>query len=161
MYLIKFLIIILPILIAVAFLTVGERKIMGRIQRRVSTNKNMISIINIQAILDGLKLFIKESISPQLAYKGLFLIAPILTFFLSLFIWVVLPFNKIGGIYQEHNLSLLIILAISSINVYSLLYSGWASNSKYSFLGSLRAIRSINIIWSINRNNFNVFNFFL
>jgi len=86
MYLIKFLIIILPILIAVAFLTVGERKIMGRIQRRVSTNKNMISIINIQAILDGLKLFIKESISPQLAYKGLFLIAPILTFFLSLFI---------------------------------------------------------------------------
>jgi NADH-quinone oxidoreductase subunit H len=134
---VKILIIIIFILISVAYFTLAERKILGAIHRR--RGPNVIGVFGLlQPLADGLKLFLKETILPANADQLIFIIAPILTFIISLMGWAVIPFSRYSTI-SELNLGLLYILAISSIGVYGIIMSGWSSNSKYSFLGSLRS----------------------
>lgn len=134
---IKVLAIIVPVLIAVAFFTVAERKIMGAIQRR--RGPNVIGFMGLlQALADGLKLFVKETTLPSNSNLVVFLLAPMLSFILSLISWAVIPFShKI--VVADINLGILYLFAISSLNVYGLLLAGWSSNSKYAYLGALRS----------------------
>jgi NADH-quinone oxidoreductase subunit H len=128
---------IIPLLIAVAFFTVSERKIMGIIQRR--RGPNVIGYAGLlQALADGLKLFVKETILPSNSNLIIFLIAPLLCFLLSLIGWAVIPFSN-QVIIADINLGVLYLFAISSLNVYSILLAGWSSNSKYAYLGALRS----------------------
>ena len=134
---IKILILIVPLLISVAYFTLAERKILGAIQRR--RGPNVIGVYGLlQPLSDGLKLLVKEVILPSSANKGLFLMAPIITFFISLMGWAVIPYNKYS-LLSDLNIGLLYMLAISSLGVYGIIISGWSSNSKYAFLGSLRS----------------------
>jgi NADH-quinone oxidoreductase subunit H len=124
-------------LLAVAFFTVAERKIMGAVQRR--RGPNVIGFIGLlQALADGLKLFVKETTFPSNSNLTVFLLAPILSFLLSLIGWAVIPFSH-TFVLADINLGILYIFAISSLNVYGLILAGWASNSKYAFLGALRS----------------------
>ena len=133
----KILILILPLLISIAYFTLAERKILASIQRRKGPNTvGMFGLL--QPLADGLKLFVKEIILPSNADTVLFIIAPILTFFLSLLSWVIIPLG-FGMFYTELNLGILYLLAISSLGVYGIIIAGWSSNSKYSFLGALRS----------------------
>ena len=135
--LLKILSTTVPLLLAVAFFTVAERKIMGAIQRR--RGPNVIGFIGLlQAIADGLKLLVKETILPSNSNLGIFLLAPVLSFILSVVGWGVIPFSH-TVVIADVNLGILYIFAISSLNVYGLILSGWASNSKYAFLGALRS----------------------
>ena len=135
--LLKSLIIIVPILIAVAFLTLFERKIMAAIQRR--RGPNVVGILGIlQPFADGLKLLIKETILPSRANQIIFIIAPILTIFLSFISWAIIPFNKYI-VFSDINVGVLYLFAVSSLGVYGIIMSGWSSNSRYAFLGTLRA----------------------
>jgi NADH-quinone oxidoreductase subunit H len=135
--LIKILIIIVPLLLSVAYFTLAERKIMGSIQRR--RGPNVIGTYGLlQPLADGFKLLIKETILPSNANKIIFLIAPLLSFILSLMGWAVIPFNE-TAILADINLGILYIFAISALSVYGIIMSGWASNSKYAFLGALRS----------------------
>lgn len=135
--LLKFLSITVPLLVAVAYFTIAERKIMAAIQRR--RGPNVVGLVGIlQPFADGLKLFAKETIIPRNANTGLFLIAPCLAFVLSLLGWAVIPFFK-GVVICDINLGVLYLFAISSMNTYSVLLAGWASNSKYAFLGAIRS----------------------
>jgi NADH-quinone oxidoreductase subunit H len=134
---IKILLIIVPLLISVAYFTLAERKIMGSIQRR--KGPNVIGIFGLlQPLSDGLKLFVKETILPSNANTITFVLAPMLTFTLSLLGWAVIPFSSIA-VLSDLNVGILYLLAISSLGVYGILISGWASNSKYAFLGCLRS----------------------
>lgn len=128
------------ILLTVAFYTLNERKIMGSIQRRIGPNK--IGFFGLaQPFADGLKLSIKETIIPKETNLFLFLLAPLITLFLSLAAWSVLPLNSGGPLSSElGEVGLLIFLMYSSLNLYSLLIAGWASNNKYAMFASLRAI---------------------
>jgi len=133
----KILSIVVPLLIAVAYFTIAERKIMGAIQRR--RGPNVIGYIGLlQPLADGLKLFSKETTLPTNADTGIFLLAPGLTFVLSLMGWAVIPFAK-GVVICDINLGIIYLFAISSLNVYGILFAGWSSNSKYAFLGALRS----------------------
>ena len=133
----KFLILVLPLLIAVAYFTLVERKILASIQRR--RGPNVVGTFGLlQPLADGLKLFVKETILPSNADVILFIFAPILTFFLSLLSWTVIPFG-FGMFFTELNIGILYLLAISSLGVYGVIIGGWSSNSKYSFLGALRS----------------------
>lgn len=133
----KSLIIIVPVLIAVAFFTLLERKIMAGIQRR--RGPNVVGILGIlQPFADGLKLLIKETIIPSRANKIIFLLAPILALFLSFLSYTVLPFS-LFNVFADINLGILYIFAISSLSVYGIIMSGWSSNSRYAFLGTLRS----------------------
>ena len=135
--LLKILSITIPLLLAVAFFTVAERKIMGAVQRR--RGPNVIGFIGLlQALADGLKLFVKETTFPSNSNLTVFLLAPILSFLLSLIGWAVIPFSH-TFVLADINLGILYIFAISSLNVYGLILAGWASNSKYAFLGALRS----------------------
>lgn len=135
--LLKVLSIVVPLLLAVAYFTIAERKIMGAIQRR--RGPNVIGYIGLlQPLADGLKLFVKETILPTNANTGLFLIAPALSFILSLLNWAVIPLAE-GIVISDINLGVLYLLAISSLNVYGILIAGWSSNSKYAFLGAVRS----------------------
>jgi NADH-quinone oxidoreductase subunit H len=135
-FLLKFIAYVLPLLISVAYLTLWERKIMAAMQRR--RGPNVVGFYGIlQPLADGLKLLTKETILPERADRFVFLVAPILTFTLSLLGWVVIPFANFC--VAPLNLSVLYILAISSLSVYGIIMSGWASNSKYAFLGALRS----------------------
>jgi NADH-quinone oxidoreductase subunit H len=134
---IKILIIVIPVLIAVAFFTVAERKIMGAIQRR--RGPNVIGFMGLlQALADGLKLFVKETTLPSNSNLIIFLLAPMLSFVLSLISWSVIPFSSNLVIADAH-LGVLYLFAISSLNVYGILLAGWSSNSKYAYLGALRS----------------------
>jgi len=135
--LLKILSTTVPLLLAVAFFTVAERKIMGAIQRR--RGPNVIGFVGLlQAIADGLKLLVKETILPSNSNIGIFLLAPVLSFLLSVIGWAVIPFSH-TVVLADINLGILYIFAVSSLNVYGLILSGWASNSKYAFLGALRS----------------------
>jgi NADH-quinone oxidoreductase subunit H len=131
------LIIIVPIVISVAFFTLAERKVMASIQRR--RGPNVVGFLGLlQPIADGLKLVTKEFIVPSKAKATVFIFAPIATFFLSLVGWAAIPFNS-GNVFVDIDLGVLYVFAVSSLGIYGVLLSGWASNSKYAFLGSLRS----------------------
>nr|YP_008758459.1 NADH dehydrogenase subunit 1 [Hexanchus griseus]AHH30350.1 NADH dehydrogenase subunit 1 [Hexanchus griseus]WNH19566.1 NADH dehydrogenase subunit 1 [Hexanchus griseus]BAO02739.1 NADH dehydrogenase subunit 1 [Hexanchus griseus] len=136
LYIINPLTYIIPILLATAFLTLIERKILGYMQLR--KGPNVVGPYGLfQPIADGLKLFIKEPIRPSTSSPMLFLITPTLALTLALLMWMPLPLpHSIINL----NLGLLFILAISSLTVYTILGSGWASNSKYALMGALRAV---------------------
>ena len=128
---------ILFVLIAVAYYTLAERKIMAAIQRR--KGPNVVGIWGLlQPLADGLKAVLKEIIVPRKANKIIFLGAPILTLVLGLAGWIVIPLNM-SCFLADINLGLLYIFALSSLNVYSIIFAGWSSNSKYAFLGGLRS----------------------
>lgn len=133
----KFFCVIIPLLIAVAYFTTAERKIMGSIQKR--KGPNVIGFLGLlQPLADGLKLFVKETVIPVNANKKIFIIAPIIAFTLSMLNWAVLPLGY-GIVIANINLGVIYILTISSLNVYGILLAGWSSNSKYAFLGSIRS----------------------
>nr|YP_009467004.1 NADH dehydrogenase subunit 1 [Brachygobius doriae]APT69155.1 NADH dehydrogenase subunit 1 [Brachygobius doriae] len=127
---------IIPILLAVAFLTLLERKVLGYMQLR--KGPNIVGPYGLlQPIADGIKLFIKEPVQPSTSSPLLFLLAPTMALALALMLWAPMPNPHPVA---DLNLALLFILALSSLAVYSLLASGWASNSKYALIGALRAV---------------------
>ena len=133
----KILAIVVPLLISVAYFTLAERKIMGAIHRR--KGPNVIGYLGLLTPLsDGLKLFAKETILPSNANLAVFLMAPMLTFILSLIGWAVIPFDE-GVVIADINVGILYLFAVSSLSVYGIITSGWSSNSKYPFLGALRS----------------------
>jgi len=133
----KVLSIVIPLLISVAYFTLAERKIMGSIQCR--RGPNVVGYLGLlQPLADGLKLFAKETLLPTTANTGIFVLAPLLTFILSLIGWAIIPFGE-GLVLSNINLGILYLFAVSSLSVYGIVLSGWSSNSKYSFLGSLRS----------------------
>jgi len=134
---IKILFIVLPLLGAVAYLTYAERKVMAAMQMRRGPNVTGPFGL-LQPIADGVKLLCKETILPQRADKVLFIFAPLLTFFFALVAWAVIPFQK-GVVLADINVGVLYLFAISSFTVYGIIFAGWASNSKYAFLGGLRS----------------------
>nr|BAW99880.1 NADH dehydrogenase subunit 1 [Taphrina wiesneri JCM 22204] len=131
------LIVLLPILLSVAYVTVAERKAMGSMQRRLGPNK-VGYLGTLQAFADALKLIVKETIIPAHANSVLFFLGPIITLIFALLGWAVIPFGP-GLAISDYNLGLLYSIAISSLGVYGLLIAGWAANSKYAFVGSLRS----------------------
>ncbi len=133
----KILTIIVPLLISVAYFTLAERKILGAIQRR--KGPNVVGVYGLlQPLSDGFKLLIKETVLPSSANTLLFIFAPILTFIISLVGWGVIPFSKYSFL-AEMSIGVLYLFAVSSLGVYGIILSGWASNSKYAFLGALRS----------------------
>jgi NADH-quinone oxidoreductase subunit H len=135
--LIGILVIALPLMLAVAMIIYAERKIWAAIALR--RGPNVVGPWGLlQSFADGLKVFLKETIVPSSANKGLFLIAPIITFTVALIVWAVVPFD-VGVVLTDINVGLLYILAASSLGVYGVIIAGWASNSKYPFFSALRA----------------------
>ena len=131
------LVIALPLLLAVAMIIYAERKIWAAIALR--RGPNVVGPWGLlQSFADGLKVFLKETIIPTSANKGLFLIAPIVTFTVALIVWAVIPFQP-GVVLADVNVGLLYVLAASSLGVYGVIVAGWASNSKYPFFSALRA----------------------
>jgi NADH-quinone oxidoreductase subunit H len=125
------------LLLTIAFTTLPERKVMGSMQRR--RGPNVAGFFGfLQPIADGLKLFLKEIITPTNASTFIFFLAPVFTLFTSIILWLVIPFNK-NTVLIDIPHSMLSLLAISSFAVYGIIFSGWASNSKYAFLGGLRS----------------------
>ena len=132
-----FLVLIVPILISVAYLTLAERKVMGSMQQR--KGPNVVGFLGLlQPLADGLKLLLKETVIPTNASTFSFVFAPVLTLFLSLFGWALIPLS-FTGFYVDVDISLLFIFAVSSLGVYGIILSGWSSNSRYAFFGSLRS----------------------
>lgn len=131
------LLVVVLLLIAVAYFTLVERKFMGSIQRR--KGPNVIGFLGLlQPLADGLKLFAKETILPSNANFLLFVFAPAITFVLSLVGWAVIPLAE-GAVIADINIGILYLFAVSSLSVYGIICAGWASNSKYPFLGALRS----------------------
>lgn len=135
--LIRILVVILPLLIAIALATLIERKVIGSIQKR--RGPNVVGLFGIlQPFADAAKLIFKETVIPSAANRVIFLLAPIITLTLSLLGWGALPLAE-GVVIADLNVGLLYIFAVSSLGVYGIIMSGWSSNSRYAFLGSLRS----------------------
>lgn len=133
--------IILPMLISVAFFTWIERKLIATIQRRKGPNVVGIGGL-LQPFADGLKLFIKETIIPRHSDRFIYILAPIFSFAISIFNWIFIPFNY-NLVVVDLSCSLLFLLASTSLGIYGILFAGWSSNSKYSFLGTIRCIAQL------------------
>lgn len=138
---IKSLMIILPLVLAVAYLTFAERKVIGYIQVRIGPNR-VGPLGLLQPIADVAKLLLKEIILPSKSNKYLFIIAPILTLGPALIAWSVIPFAD-NLVLANINVGLLFLLAMTSLGVYGIIIAGWASNSKYAFLGALRSAAQV------------------
>ena len=139
--LIDVLVVLLPILLSVAFMTIIERKQLAAHQRRVGPN--YVGYFGVlQPFSDALKLILKETIVPSQSNKILFYLAPVSTLIFSLLGWGVIPFGQ-GLAISDFSLGILYTLALSSLGVYGILFSGWSANSKYAFLGSLRSTASM------------------
>ena len=131
------LLIALPLMLGVAMIIYADRKIWAAMALR--KGPNVVGPFGLlQSFADGLKVFLQETIIPSAANKGLFLIAPIITFTVALLAWAVVPFGP-GMVLADINIGLLYILAISSLGVYGVVIAGWASNSKYPFFSAMRA----------------------
>ncbi len=131
------LLIALPVMLAVALVIYAERKLWAAFALR--RGPNVVGPLGVlQSFADGLKVFLQETIIPTAANRGLFLIAPIITFTVALIVWAVIPFQA-GVVLTDINVGLLYILAASSLGVYGIIIAGWASNSKYPFYSALRA----------------------
>jgi NADH-quinone oxidoreductase subunit H len=131
------LLIALPVMLAVAMLIYADRKIWAAMALR--KGPNVVGPFGLlQSFADGLKVFLQETIIPSSANKGLFLLAPIITFTVALIVWAVIPFDA-GVVLADINVGLLYILAASSLGVYGIMIAGWSSNSKYPFYSALRA----------------------
>ncbi|KHK91602.1 NADH-quinone oxidoreductase subunit NuoH [Novosphingobium malaysiense] len=131
------LLIALPLLLGVAMIIYADRKIWAAMALR--RGPNVVGPFGLlQSFADGLKVFLQETIIPSAANKGIFLIAPIVTFTVALMAWAVIPFNS-GAVLADINVGLLYVLAISSLGVYGTIMAGWASNSKYPFFSAMRA----------------------
>jgi len=134
---IKYLIILVPLLVSVAYLTSIERKVIGSIQRR--RGPNVVGLLGLlQPFADALKLLVKEDIVPKYASGFVFILAPIIILTLSLTAWSVIPMD-FAVVASDLNIGVLFLFAISSLGVYGIIIVGWSSNSKYAFLGALRS----------------------
>lgn len=133
----KILLITLPLLLCVAYLTYAERRVIGLMQMR--RGPSVVGFFGLlQPIADAVKLMFKEVIVPTPASKVVFILAPMITFILSLIGWAVIPFGP-GLVLADINVGVLYVLAVSSLGVYGIIMAGWASNSKYAFLGAIRS----------------------
>src|SRR5436853_7247096 len=131
------LLVIVPALLTVAFVTISERKTMASMQRRLGPN--IVGYYGLlQAFADALKLLLKEYVSPTHANLILFFLGPVITLIFSLLGYAVIPFGP-GLAISDYNLGILYMLAVSSLATYGILLAGWSANSKYAFLGSLRS----------------------
>ena len=139
--LIKIMAIVVPLMLGVAYLTYAERKIIGWMQVRIGPNRVGFQGL-LQPIADGLKLLMKEIIIPSGANKGLFILGPILVIAPALAAWAVIPFTD-TLVLANINAGLLYVMAITSMGVYGVIIAGWASNSKYAFLGAMRSAAQI------------------
>jgi len=134
---IEVLLVTVPVLLTVAYVTVAERKTMASMQRRLGPN--IVGYYGLlQAFADALKLLLKEYVSPTQANLGLFFLGPIITLIFSLLGYLVIPYGP-GLALNDLNLGILYMLAVSSLSTYGILLAGWSANSKYAFLGSLRS----------------------
>jgi len=133
----EILAIVVPLLLAVAYLTYAERKVLAAAQLR--KGPNVVGPFGLfQPLADGLKLLMKETVIPAGANRVVFIAAPIITFVLSLVAWAVIPFDA-GVVLANINVGILYLFAISSLGVYGIIMAGWSSNSRYAFLGGLRS----------------------
>ena len=133
----KIVLLVVPLILLVAFLTYFERKVIAAMQLR--KGPNIVGPFGLfQPLADGLKLLFKESIIPSKANKFLFLLAPVITYMLALIGWAVIPLSE-TFVIADINVGILYILAVSSLGVYGVIIAGWASNSKYAFLGAIRS----------------------
>ena len=142
----QIVVLVAPLMLAVAYLTFAERKIIGYMQLRIGPNRVGPRGL-LQPIADGLKLLVKESIFPTQSNKGVYIVAPILSLGPALLAWAVIPFGptydtplgQVTPVIADINVSLLFFLAVTSVGIYGVIMAGWATNSKYAILGSMRA----------------------
>lgn len=133
----QIVLVLIPLILSVAYLTYAERKVIAAMQLR--RGPNVVGPLGLlQPIADGVKLLHKEPMIPTNANPIIFILAPVVTFSLSLIAWAVIPFQE-GWVIADINVGVLYLFAISSLGVYGVIMSGWASNSKYPFLGALRS----------------------